>query len=447
MPSIDNGPSRAGTRLRIGYVLKRFPRLSETFILNEILELERQGVEVEIFSLERPWYEPRHALLSELKAPIAYLPSSSRLDCLTVRVAKGGAEPETRRVEELVSTGSLPIYDLMDGMEPKEALVLSLRAWTLGAMAAARQIRHLHAHFCSDATTAALLASRISKIPFSCTAHAKDIYHTYVAPEIDARIRRLKLLEAQFVVTVSDYNRSHLVELAGVDAMEKIHCVYNGIDLSRITAPDPSERDPGLILCVARLVEKKGLHDLVEACRLLETAGRPFRCLIVGEGPQREPLERQIAQLRLARRVEVVGALPQEQVLELMRQASMFALPCVVSQSGDRDGLPTVLLEALASGLPIISTTVAGIPEIVDHGQCGLLVPPGAPQTLADAIGILMKDPKLRVRFAQRGRAKAERDFNLATNVGKLKRLFQGGGGPVTRHRTRSHDADRVSLS
>jgi colanic acid/amylovoran biosynthesis glycosyltransferase len=443
MSSTDPGQPVRG-QPRVAYVLKQFPKFRETFVLNEILELERQGVYVEIFSLQRPWYEPRHALLSKLKAPIAYLPSSSRLDHLTVRVAKGGMEPETRRVEALIAAGTLPMSELMEGMAPTEALVLALIAWTLAMVAAAREIRHLHAHFCPKASTAALLASRISKIPYSCTAHAQEISHTFVAADVAARIRRVQLFEAEFVVAVSEYERRHLVELAGADAMEKIHCLYNGVDLSRFRQPDSAERDPRLILSIARLVENNGLDDLVEACGLLETACRPFRCLIVGEGPLRESLERQIAELGLARHVELVGNLPYEQILELMRQASVFALPCIASQSDDRARMPTVLLEALASGLPVITTTVAAISEIVDHGQCGLLVPPGAPRKLADAIGSLMADPALWVRFAQLGRAKAERDFDLAANVGKLRRLFLGGGGPAVRGPTRSHDADRV---
>ncbi len=412
--------------LRIGYVLKRFPRLSETFILNEILALERTGVEVEIFSLLRPPKEGRHALISELKAPVTYLPSSVSAARLTM---KTGIEAET---------GSLPdFYDeleasppLLSGKSPQDAALLHLKAGLLAFLAHRRGIRHLHAHFGSDATTAALLTSRLTGGTFSYTAHARDIYHTYVSPSKDAQMRRAKMSEAEFLVTVSDYNAKHLRKLCP-DAAHRVHRLYNGIDLTRFV-PDRDARRPGRIIAVGRFIEKKGFPILIEACRILRDRGHAFDCLILGDGPMRDELERQIAQLGLTGSVRLGGSLPQEQLITEMKTGAMVTLPCIVSESGDRDGLPTVLLEAMALGLPVVTTTVSGGPEIVVEGETGHLCPPGNPSALAAALESLLDAPERATDMGVAGRARAERLFDLETNVAALRALFEDALEPKT---------------
>ena len=408
---------------RVAYVLKRFPRLSETFILNELLELERQGVDVEIFSLLRPPAEERHALLDTLRAQVTYLPGRSAL--AGVKLLRGGAadEPAKTSLEEDICNGDTPLAELFPGKEPAEAAHLTLQASVLASLASARGIRHLHAHFGSNATTVSLLASRLSGIPYSFTAHARDIYHTYVDTQTDDDLRRRKMAEAAFVITVSEYNRRHLGTLGGPAVARKVHRLYNGIDLDRFR-PRPAVRAGTTFLAVGRLIEKKGFPDLIDACRILSERGHHFRCVIVGQGPDEDALRARIAAFHLESTVEMVGAQPQERVIELMAQASAVVLPCVVSDSGDRDGLPTVLLEALASGVPAISTTVAGIPEIIDDEECGLLVPPAIPVLLANAMQRLHTDAALRDRLADAARAKAERVFDLRANVEELRRRF-----------------------
>ena len=418
-------------RLRVGYVLKRFPRLSETFIVNEIMELERQGVEVEVFSLRRAKEEMRHELLGRLRARVTYLADPKALAGLPgpARGRRAG------RIEQL-----------MPGKSAADAGLLEAKARAIAHLAAERGLHHLHAHFASDATTAALIAGRISGLPFSFTAHARDIFHCYVSPEVDDAVRRSKIRDARFVATVSEFNKHHLDGLAAREGASNVVRLYNGIDLNQFTPASRTQRSAGSILSVGRLVEKKGLDDLVEACRHLKERGVDFRCEIVGEGPLREALEMRIAASGLDGKVALLGAQTQERVCEMMRRASVFALPCVVSASGDRDGLPTVLLEALASGLPAISTRVAGIPEIIGHERTGLLVEPSAPAALADAIERLLANRRLAARLARGGRQHALSQFDLAANVAVLARLFKEGLPVAGPNVVRSENAHRLSI-
>jgi glycosyltransferase involved in cell wall biosynthesis len=354
---------------------------------------------------------------------VTYLPSSSAVQALTVRQQVNGGELTKTLLTD--ATGAYAFDDALAVRGSTETAALVLKASSLAMLAKARRIDHLHAHFGSDATTAAMLASRLTGIPFSFTAHAKDIYHTYVDAESDQRMRFAKIREASFVVTVSDFNRKHLVEIAGIGAAHKIRRLYNGIDLTRFLHTS-GDRDPSTILSVGRLVEKKGLSHLIEACNLLRARGISVYCQIVGDGPLREQLAGEIARAGLQKEVLLLGSRPQEELVALMRTATICVLPCMITDSGDRDGLPTVLLEALASGLPSISTTVAGIPEIIEHDKTGLLVEPASPAQLAGAIATLLASPAKRESFARNGRRKAERDFDLVKNTQALRGYFAG---------------------
>ena len=407
--------------LKVGYVLKRFPRLSETFILNELLELERQGVELTVFSLLRPPEEARHDLLDELKAQVIYLPSGSSANGLTVRAGQGGGKGSKLALSELIAEPALD--DAVAGKLPQDLVTLGCKALSVAMLSRSLGLTHLHAHFASDATSVAMLAARIAGIDYSFTAHARDIYHTYSTPERDDAARALKIARSAFMVTVSDYNARHLKAVAGSAAANKVHRLYNGIDLSRFPAKfDGREEDT--ILAVGRLVEKKGFSDLVAACRKLADDGQPFACRIIGEGPLHDELAGQIERLGLTGRVALEGAMPQERLRAIMATATVFALPCIVTESGDRDGLPTVLLEAQARGLPCVSTRVAGVPEIIEHGETGLLCEPHEPAELATALAALLGDGQLRERIAHTARRAAEDKFNLSTNAGWLRSRF-----------------------
>ena len=391
----------ADQSLRIGYVVKRFPRFSETFILHELLALETLGITVEVFSLLDPPEEPRHARLADLKARV------TRLADTQVRAA-------------LPDPGDAALFA---GIDATAAARLIAKADRVAQAAGARGLHHLHAHFASDAATVALLAARRAGLTFSMTAHARDIYHHYIDPETDAAKRRAKLRAADFTVTVSDFNLRHLQTLCP-EAAARIHRVYNGIDLAAFQPTDPTRRAPGRILAIGRLVEKKGFADLIDACATLAAGGRAVDCRIIGDGPLRASLAAQIAALGLDGQVQLMGPMPQERLAAALDEASLVTLPCIVTADGDRDGLPTVLLEAMAKGLPVVTTTVTGGPEIVAAEETGLLVPPGDPAGLAAALQRLIDDPDLALRMGRRGRQRAEALFDLKTSSETLAALF-----------------------
>jgi colanic acid/amylovoran biosynthesis glycosyltransferase len=394
--------------LRVGYVLKRFPRFSETFILNELLAHQAQGTEVHVFSLLAPPDEPRHARLADLRAPVTYLAKPARFE--TPKMAPGDAA-------------------LFVGNDDRTIDTLNAKANEVARQAAAAGITHLHAHFASDAATVALLAARIIGGTYSFTAHARDIYHLYVSAEADAAKRRTKLHEAAFVVTVSDYNAAHLRALCP-EAAARIHRLYNGIDLSLFV---PSEElVPGRILAVGRLVEKKGFAVLVDACAILQARGVAFDCRIVGDGPLESALAAQIDAAGLQGNVTLMGPMPQERLVGLLGTAAVATLPCIVTADGDRDGLPTVLLEAMAKALPVVTTTVTGGPEIVANGETGLLCPPDDATGLADALQTLLAEPLRAHAMGVAGRQRAERLFDLTTNVAQLAGRFAGLAAPVS---------------
>lgn len=404
-------------KIRIGYVLKRFPRFSETFILNELLTLQSMGVDIDVFSLLKPPDEQRHARLQQLNFPVIGLSAYGKSAALKLHY---GVHGDSQSLEALLSDDVSPIFS---GKNKTEIAALYMKASAVAARASSRNITHLHAHFGSDATTVALLAARMMGGTFSFTAHAKDIYHTYVSEDEDRAMRQAKISEAAFVVTVSDYNADFLRHICP-EARSHIIRLYNGIDLSTFAPVVTDKQVAGRMIAVGRLVEKKGFSVLIDACALLKERGIKFQCCLVGEGPLYNTLNHQINDNNLQDYIQLVGALPQEALVELMESASLAVLPCIVTQSGDRDGLPTVLLEAMAKALPIITTRVSGGPEIVDHNTTGLLCAPGDAVALADAIERLVCDPQMARNMGQRGRIRAQDRFDLHTNVATLKEHF-----------------------
>ncbi len=292
------------------------------------------------------------------------------------------------------------------------------QAIIVGQLAVERGISHLHAHFATSATSVARLAARLAGVTYSFTAHAKDIY----GPEVRHEDLRSKLADASAGVTVSDYNLAHLRRTYG-PAADRVTRVYNGLPLDEFPYSSPDTRSP-LILFVGRLVEKKGLTDLIDACAILTEARRPFLCRIVGEGPLEGQLHAQIDRLGLSSNVILLGPRPRREVVRHLQQAAVLAAPCVVSPDGDRDGLPTVLIEAMAAGTPCVATRVTGIPEIVRDESTGLLVDEHNPRALAVALERLLSDAQLRVRLATAGRALIECSFDTRRNAAQIRRLF-----------------------
>jgi glycosyltransferase involved in cell wall biosynthesis len=360
-----------------GYVLKMFPRFSETFILAELLELERRGRDVHVISLKKPDDGRFHEDLARVKAAVRYLPE--HVAAHPLRFAASHARALRRSPRAWLGCLALALR------HTPQSWKAFLRAPMVAAEAQAAGCRRLHAHFASLPAVTAMFAARLLDIPFSFTAHAKDIF-------LDGRSRALLrelLSRAEPVVTVSDFNQAFLAEVAGTpESGDRIVRIYNGIDLAAFR-PVPGEADDGdpLILAVGRLVEKKGFADLVRACALLARAGARFRCEIVGKGALRDELETLVRDSGLQDRVRLVGPLPRGAVARRLRDAAILAVPCVVGRDGNRDGLPTVILEAMASGLPVVATDVTGIPEAVDDGVTGRVLTPGRPSDRPAARG------------------------------------------------------------
>jgi glycosyltransferase involved in cell wall biosynthesis len=401
----------------LGYVLRMFPQLSETFVANEIRELEALGLPIRVFSYRRPTQAVPHECVRRLQSPVEYLPDPLHHHpraLLGAQLAARRRDPARHR-------------DAVRSVRHRSASERGFDAWrrllqagVLAERLAETGIDALHAHFAHGATDVAMLACRLTGLRFGFTAHARDVW--------TAEPRRLaeKIHAADWVVTCNRITQEHLRGLAGDRDAEKIHLVYHGVDLAKFHLRQrPVDPDPPLLLSAGRLVAKKGFGDLLEACARLRDRGHRFRCLVVGEGPERPRLERQLCELRLGDRVELVGSRSQEALAELYRQATLFALPCRVLADGDRDGIPNVLVEAMASGLPVIATGISGIPELVSHDENGLLVAQGSASGLALALERLIGDSALRRRLAGRARQDVEKRFDSAANAQSLAALFR----------------------
>ena len=406
----DHGP-------RVAYLLKRYPRLSETFILHEMLALEARGMRLRVYAMLDPVEATVHPDVGRLAARVTYLPrttlsglrhlvrSHTRLLCRDPRRYLGALRLALTRPNPLVGVRHL------------------LRAGWLASELEREGIRHLHAHFAHGPAATAQFVHALTGLPYSFTAHAKDIYTT---PPIRLQER---LREARFVVTCTDHNHDYLASLVDTVTSARIHRIYHGVDLRRFRPLLPLAQDPPVILAVGRLVEKKGLNYLIDACAMLRDQGVPFQCLLVGGGPLRDQLCAQFTALGLEDSVALLGARTQEELVDIYRQATVFALPCVVLENGDRDGIPNVLVEAMSMGLPVVSTRISGIPELVDHERNGLLVPPRDAPALAAALHALLADPGQRRRLGAEAHRTVTERFDLAQNAERLEALFASAVG------------------
>ena len=411
-------PSERGP-LHVGYVLKMYPRFSETFIVNEILALEAAGERLDLFALHLPTDGRFHESLAEVRAPVTYLPHQVKPLELWA-VLQRGLAALPRLPQYLSEVLDLPVYDGCSAVE----LAVQVRA---------RGITHLHAHFASSAASVARVAAHLSGVGYSFTAHAKDIYHVSVDP---ARLRR-KLADAAVVVTVSEHNLHYLQRTYG-EAASRVVRIYNGIDLDRFAFRAAGPRPP-VVVGVGRLVEKKGFTHLIDAVAILVRDGRQVRLHLVGTGEQEPTLRNQVHELGLDPHVRFLGALPQARVRDVVQQAAVLAAPCVLGADGNRDGLPTVLLEAMALGTACIATPVTGIPEAVRHEDTGLLVPEADAHALAAGLARLLEDEELRRRLAMNARALLERDFDIRNTSAVLRRVLTEA--------TQAREASRAELA
>ncbi len=396
---------------KIGYVVKRYPRYSETFIVNEILAHEAAGERIVIFSMLPPVDTHFQDVISKVRAPVYYLPfeGPKASDIWNaVQAVEGMAD-----VNEVIRAASGEVVRDLN------------QALALARLVKSHGITHLHAHFASSATSIARMASRFTGVPYTFTAHAKDIFHESVEKE---DLRR-KISEAAGVVTVSDFNVAHLTS-EFPDLAAKVHRIYNGLDFGRFPYA-PAEQPARRVISVGRLVEKKGFPVLVQACAILAKRGVDFDCRIVGNGEEEAKLRDQIKTLGLSDVVELAGPRPQAVIAAEIQQCAVFAAPCIVGDDGNRDGLPTVLLESMALGTPCISTDVTGIPEVIRHNDTGLIVAQNDPAALADAIERLLDDATTRRRLAVAARELIDREFNVHINAARQRELFTGLAAPA----------------
>lgn len=393
---------------RIGYVLKVYPRFSETFVVTEILAREAQGERISIFAL-RPTGDSRfHAELARVQAPVHHVPRPAKPSVLWMLLRDAATDPVLAR--------SLPraLPELLAADVDDAA-----QAVTVARLALATGIAHLHAHFASAATTVARLASLLTGIPYSFTAHAKDLFHESVSRHELER----KLADAAFTVTISDFNLAHLERM--FPRVGRVHRVYNGLELGRFPFAERlprTGREP-LLLATGRLVEKKGFGLLIDAVARVRDRGTGVRLDIVGAGELEGELTARVRASGHADAIRLLGPLPQTDVARLLREADAFVAPCLVGADGNADGLPTVLLEAMASGVPCISTAVTGIPEVIRHGETGLLCRPGHLDDLVDAITTVI-GPGFDARaVTRRARALVEAEFDAVGQAAHLTRL------------------------
>jgi colanic acid/amylovoran biosynthesis glycosyltransferase len=401
-------------RLKVGYVMSRFPKLSETFVLGEILAVEEQGIEVELYPLLRERAEVMHPEAAALCERARFQPFFS-LPILRSQLHFLRRAPR-RYIGALWAIlrgtwGSANYFVGALGIFPK--VVHDAR------LMEADGITHVHCHFSNHPAAAGFLVNRLTGIPYSFTAHGFDLH-------VDRHMLCEKLSGAAFVVAVSEYNRRLILEECVDRARERVAVVHCGVDTEFFRPRESAAPErPFSILCVGTLHEVKGQGYLVEACRLLAESGADVTCTLVGDGPDRAALARQIAESRLEGRVALAGRRTRAEVAELLGRAHVLVSPSVPTAEGKREGIPVVLMEAMAGGVPVVASGISGIPELVEDEETGLLVPPRDPPALAGALRRLYDDPALRERLARAGREIVEREFDVRKNAGELVRRFR----------------------
>ena len=438
MPDLTNN-NRNAPRRAVAYVLKGFPRLSEIFIASEIYRLEQMGQPLKLYVLMPPDESLRHEVVDRIQTKPDYLPATTSLS--TTRLSQWLRKNLPKFLPGVVrvlwrhpigtarAAGAALIQSFLARRRfwsiPKKQYVKEfLRATALAdRLSHAPDVYHLHAHFSHGATTVTWLASLITGLPFSFTAHAKDIYCEALNP---AGLLSRKMDAAEFVVTCTEANRKHLQGLSSTP----VYCVYHGLnaDFSRLQREQVSalKRNGHLrVLAVGRLVSKKGFDTLIEACAILKSGRVSFDARIVGESGEHDiELRKRIARHKLEGHVHLVGPKTQAQLLREYQQATVFCLPCRVLKNGDRDGIPNVLMEAMSCGLPVVTTDVSGIPELIRNAVNGLLVRPDDPAAIAGALQRLFRDPLFAESLASEAVKTIRENFNGERTAKELASLF-----------------------
>ncbi|HUT11660.1 MAG TPA: glycosyltransferase family 4 protein [Thermoguttaceae bacterium] len=406
---------------KVAYIMSRFPALTETFVLYEILEVQRRGVEVELFPLLRIRTNVMHPEAAELVRRAHFQPF---LSWPILRANLGFILRKPRvyfAALWALLRGTWGSFRFFTG-----AVAIFPKTVHFARLMEQQGVTHVHAHFANHPAAAAFVIRRLTGIPYSFTAHGSDLHR-------DRHMLREKVAEAAVVITISEYNRRLIVAECGEPFHHKVAVIHCGVDTENLCpsgedAPTTRQDGPLSVTCIGTLHEVKGQTHLIEACRLLRQRGLDVHCHLIGDGPDRKALFAQVSQSDLADRIRFHGWRTRAEIIELLRQADVLAAPSVPSKDGRREGIPVALMEAMACGVPVVASELSGIPELVRHGQSGLLVPPGDAAALADAIQRLHADRPLHRRLAQGARETVQRDFDLSKNAAALTSYFHAGG-------------------
>jgi len=394
--------------MRLAYLVSRFPTLSETFVIREVLEVQRLGHEVQVYSLKGGSDSGYDRAAEETVRATQYSPFLWSGPLLWANLKAAAVHP----IRYWGTLGYLLFHGIRQPLECVKGLVTFPKVVYYGALMASRGVEHVHAHFANVPTLAALVIRRIWGIPYSFVGHGlHDLF--------DFRtMLRNKVRHARFAVLISEYNRQHVVRDCDPADAAKLHVVRTGTDVERLSRV-PRQPEKGLLVTVARLSAEKGLTYMVEALSLLRQRGVRARWSVAGEGAERGALEAKVRELGLGGEVTLWGAIAAEEVAPLVARAEVFVLPSLF------EGLPVTLMEAMALRVPVVSTAITGIPELVRDGRTGLLAQPRDPTGLADAIERLLKDPELAGRLAENGYRLVREEFDLRRNARRVVDLIE----------------------
>jgi len=406
----------------LGMILKGYPRISETFISNEIRLLEKLGFNLHLFSMRQPREDFTHESVKKIRARVDYLPETlikplprllyHNLILASKRPGIYAAALKTAGRRFLRTRKSATLKHLFQA------------GYLANRLLPASGVTHLHAHFAHSPTSVAMFTSQLTGLPFSFTAHAKDIYTS------DPRQLREKIELSRFVVTCTEYNRRHLMQIAD-GHKTPIHRHYHGIDVNLFSDPgeNPELPDqPYRILTIARLTAKKGLPTVYMALKILADRGVKFGHTLIGDGEDREIILGLIQKLGLSSVTQWLGTRPHRVVLDHYRTADLFVLGCEVASNGDRDGIPNVLMESMAMGVPVVATDISAIPELVRDGQTGLLSPAGRPDRLAEAMLRMLTDTEMRKRVIADARELVVQEFDNGLLIKSLAQVYRHDG-------------------
>jgi colanic acid/amylovoran biosynthesis glycosyltransferase len=415
----SNKPATFAERqLKVAYIMSRFPKITETFILYEMLVLEQQGGQVEVYPLLRERTTLMHPEAQAFVTRAHFQPFLSwRILRAHVHFLRRAPKLYWQTLGTLLraNLGSWRFFTGALGIFPKSVYFAYLML--------ADGIAHLHVHFASHPAAAGFIIHRLSNIPYSFTAHGSDLHR-------DQHMLYEKVATAAFVVAISQYNKELIVSVCGEEFRDKIKVIHCGVDTTvfqpRAWNITTTAAHPALtIVCIGTLHEVKGQTYLLAACQRLHELGINFTCHLVGDGPDRAALTCQAAQLGLAERVQFHGQRTRDEIITLLQESDILVAPSVPSRDGRREGIPVVLMEAMASGVPVVASRISGIPELVEDGISGLLTPPGDVDALSEALQRLAHDRTLRQRLGQAGRAQVVQEFDLATNARLLAQSFR----------------------